>query len=235
MKRILLLSIVALIITACSSEKEGNMLVQGQIRGLKKGTLYLQKMQDTVLVSVDSISLLGDDNFKLTGHVEFPEMFYLTFKGNNTNNRILFFAEKGIITINDRIAKFGLNPVITGSKNQEIIEKYYKMISRFNDKRLDLIKQSFDANKEKDADKIKKTEAEFSRLLRRRYLYTTNYAITNADYEAAPYIALTELINANVKLLDTINNSLSLDVKKSKYGKKFEKFITDIKKTEGNK
>ncbi|MBL4569312.1 MAG: DUF4369 domain-containing protein, partial [Flavobacteriaceae bacterium] len=227
MKRIILLSIVALIITACSSEKEGNMLVQGQIRGLKKGTLYLQKMQDTVLVSVDSISLLGDDNFKLTGNVEFPEMFYLTFKGNNTNNRILFFAEKGIITINDRISKFGLNPVITGSKNQEIIEKYYKMISRFNDKRLDLIKQNFDANKEKDADKITKTEAEFSRLVRRRYLYTTNYAITNADYVAAPYIALTELIDANIKLLDTINNSLSVEVKKSKYGKKLAKFITD--------
>lgn len=235
MKRIILLSIVALIITACSSEKEGNMLVQGQIRGLKKGTLYLQKMQDTILVSVDSVSLLGDDNFKLTGNVEFPEMFYLTFKGNNTNDRILFFAEKGIITINDKISKFGLNPVITGSKNQEIIEKYYKMISRFNDKRLDLIKQNFDANKEKDADKITKTEAEFSRLVRRRYLYTTNYAITNADYVAAPYIALTELIDANIKLLDTINNSLSVEVKKSKYGKKLAKFIADIKKTEGDK
>ena len=70
------------------------MIVQGQIKGLKKGTLYLQKMKDTLLVSVDSVALLGKDTFTLTDNVDSPVLYYLTFDGNTTDKRILFFGEK---------------------------------------------------------------------------------------------------------------------------------------------
>jgi len=43
---------------------------------------------------------------------------------------------------------------------------------------------------------------------------------------------LTDLYNANVSLLDTINNSLSKKVKKSKYGLELQKFIDTIKNSE---
>jgi hypothetical protein len=66
-------------------------------------------------------------------------------------------------------------------------------------------------------------------MMRRRFLFTTNFAIANAESEAAPYIALTELFNANIQLLDTINNSLSDKVKNSDYGKRLQKFVTGIK------
>ncbi|MDG1743197.1 MAG: DUF4369 domain-containing protein [Polaribacter sp.] len=74
-------------------------------------------MKDTLLVSVDSIDLLGNDKFILTDDVTSPELYYLTFDGNTTNKRILFFGEKGIITINDKVTQFGFNPKISGSKN----------------------------------------------------------------------------------------------------------------------
>ena len=74
MKKVLVVFLL-LIIVACSKEKElGNMIIQGQIKGLKKGTLYLQKMKDTAIVSVDSIALLGNDLFTLTDNIESPEM-----------------------------------------------------------------------------------------------------------------------------------------------------------------
>ena len=55
MRKITLICLL-LIVAACSSKKDGNMIVQGKIKGLKKGTLYLQKMNDSILVSVDSIA-----------------------------------------------------------------------------------------------------------------------------------------------------------------------------------
>ena len=231
MKKIIAICLL-ITITACTSKKEGNMIVQGQIKGLKKGTLYLQKMQDTLLVSVDSIALLGKDTFLLTDDVEAPVMYYLTFDGNTTDKRILFFADKGINTFNDDITKFGYNPKISGSKNQEILEKYYQMTDKFRGKNLDLIKEQFEArrdgNDEESAKILKKSE----NLLKRRYLYTTNFVLNNGDYEAAPYIALTELVDANVKLLDTINSRLSDKVKNSPYGKRFDDFLMKIKNTE---
>ena len=103
------------------------------------------------------------------------------------------------------------------------------MIKKFNNKRLDLIKEKFEAQVANDTALVSKIENDENGLLRRRYYYTTNYAVNNSGYEVAPYLAVTELIYANIKILDTINNSLSKKVKQSKYGLKLDKFIKDIK------
>lgn len=221
-----------IIIAACSSKKEGNMIVQGQIQGLKKGTLYLQKMQDTLLVSVDSIKLLENNVFSLSDHITEPELYYLTFDGNTTDKRILFFGEEGMITINDRVDKFGLNPEILGSKNQELLNKYYAILRQFNGKELDFIKANFEASRDQDQAKLAEIKKKSENNLKRKYLYTTNFVLTNADNEVAPYIALTELASATIKILDTVNNSFSDKIKNSIYGKKFQNFVTKVKEEE---
>lgn len=211
------------------------MIVQGQIKGLKKGTLYLQKMQDTVLISVDSVQLLGTDTFRLSDQIESPVLYYLTFDGNTTDKRILFFGEAGVITINDNIEQFGLFPKITGSKNQEVLEKYNSISDRFQSERLEFIKKDFEAKRANDENLVKKLQEDYQRLVRRRVLYTTNFALTNAEYEAAPYIALTQMYDASLQMLDTVNKSLSEKVKQSTYGKSLQEYIDEIKANEKNK
>lgn len=232
MKKIVTVLLASMLIFACSSKKDGNMIVQGNIKGLKKGTLYLQKMNDTLLVSVDSVNVFGDGNFKLTDNVESPVMYYLAFDSKTTDKRILFFGDKGTITINDNIDIFGFNPEITGSKNQEVLNNFIKVNNKFKNQRLEFIKKEFEATKAQDQDLMTKVKTDFDRMIRRKYLYTTNFALNNKDLEVAPYIALTQLYDANIKLLDTINNSLSIDVKKSVYGKRLDKYISEIKAKE---
>ncbi|CAM1347579.1 DUF4369 domain-containing protein [Tenacibaculum insulae] len=232
MKKLIAICAFLIVAFACSSKKEGNMIVKGQIKGLKKGTLYLQKMNDTVLVSVDSMALLGDDKFILADNVISPEMYYLTFDGNTTKKNIMFFGEEGEITINDNVDQFGYKPEITGSKNQKVMDKFRDIDNKFKDERLAFIKKNFEARKAEDEELIKKLDADYKKMMRRRFLFSTNFAITNADSEAAPYIALSELFNANIQLLDTINNSLSDKVKNSNYGKRLQKFVSEIKAKE---
>ncbi|SEB75201.1 protein of unknown function [Tenacibaculum sp. MAR_2009_124] len=232
MKKVLATFITAFLIIACSSKKEGNMIVKGQIKGLKKGTLYLQKMKDTVIVTVDSVALLGSDTFILSDNVESPEMYYLTFNGNTNDKRLLFFGEKGEISITDKLEEFGFRPEIIGSQNQIVMNKFREVDQRFNNQRLELIKKEFEARKENDELLLDDVNKEKNKIIRRRFLFATNFAIANANSEAAPYIALTELYDANIKLLDTINNSLSDKVKSSGYGKKLQNFIEKIKNDE---
>lgn len=232
MKKLIFVFTLAIIAISCSSEKKGNMTVTGQIKGLKKGTLYLQKMKDTVLVSVDSIALLGNDTFTLSDDIKEPVMYYLTFDGNSTEKRIMFFGEEGNITVNDQLDKFGFAPKITGSRNQEVIDEFKKIDKRFINQRLDFIKQDFEARAAKNDSLVLKLENDYKKMMRKRFLFTTQFAKNNADTEAAPYIALTELFDANVILLDTINNSLSDKVKSSDYGKKLQKFIDEVKAKE---
>lgn len=232
MKKIIAVLIVSIVLLACSSKKDGNMVVEGNIKGLKKGTLYLQKMNDTAIFSVDSVNVFGDGNFKLTANVISPEMYYLTFKGNTEDKRILFFGNKGTITINDNIDTFGFDTEIIGSENQLVFNKFTKINDQFKNQRLQFIKKEFDAVKSKNLDSIEKVKTDFNRMIRRKYLFTTNFALTNSDSEAAPYIALTELYDANIKLLDTINKALSIEVKKSTYGKRLDQYITEVKDRE---
>lgn len=232
MRKIFAICLLLGIVACTSGKKQGNMVVQGQISGLKKGTLYLQKMIDTVVVSVDSVSVLGKDNFQLSDDVDSPEMYYLTFDLNNTEQKIMFFGEPGIITINDDVKMIGVDTKIEGSENQKVYESYKKIASRFQNKQLELLEANFNAQKEEDLKKSDSLRQLSEDYVKKRYLYTINFAMINSDSEVAAYLALTELTNANLKYLDSINNKLSDKVKASNYGKQLQTFIDKIRETE---
>lgn len=232
MKLYFQLLFVGILLVSCSPEQEKNMFVNGEIQGLKKGKLYLQKMKDTLLISVDSITLLGDSKFELSDRIESPVLYYLTFDGNTTDKRILFFGEEGTISISDKVEEFGINPTITGSMNQEKLDKFQAVNRKFNGERLDLIAEELEAKKKEDKKLLDDVQKRYQKLQRKRVLFVTNYALSNGDYEVAPYLGLTEMYNANIKLLDTVYNNLSEKVKSSDYGKRFKEYIAEIKEKE---
>ena len=231
MKKIFLSLLTFLILASCTKDTKGSMLVTGKVKGLKKGTLYLQKMSDTLIVTVDSIALDGVNVFSLSDELESPEVYFLSL-GSNADNRIPFFGDKGTIEINTKVDKFVYGALVKGLKNQGLLDEYNAMKSKFSNKNLDLIKAEFDAKKVKNTVKMDSVQNLIENLTKSRYRYTVNFAINNGDAEVAPYLALTELYNANVVWLDSLNNSLSKDVSASKYGKKLKEFIADIKSKE---
>ncbi len=234
MKKISFILLILLSITACS-DKENNLLVKGQVKGLKKGTIYLQKIEDTLLINVDSVMIDGDANFELGDYLESPQIMYLFLdKIDNTEytDRIEFFAEEGEVTINTTLKNFEVDAKVVGSANQQKLMDYKNMMQRFNDKNLELIQKNFEAQRDNNEELIISTNKEFDKLLTRKYLYTVNYAVNNKDLEIAPYLALSEVFDANIKYLDTIYSSLTPEVKKSKYGKDLKSFLKERRKNE---
>ena len=230
MKKVLVLALSIVLAGSCGSEEGNTMYVKGKVKGLKKGTLYLQKQMDSLIVAVDSVYVEGTDSFVLQDEIETPEMYYLAL--GTGDKKIAFFGEKDTISINTDLEKFVLRAKISGSENQAKLDEYYEMSKKFQDQNLDLIKEEFEARKLGSQDSIDNVARKLKSWTRRKYLYTTNFAINNADYEVSPYVALTELTDANVTLLDTINNSLSAEVKASKYGKQLGEFINSIKENQ---
>lgn len=224
MKYLVYLFFGAMIITSCNSGAKGNMIVSGNVDGLKKGTLYLEKIQDTALVTLDSVVVDGTSLFELGADITDAEIFFINLD-KNPNYRLSFFGEPGQITINTELEKFDIKTSVMGSKNQEILDNYNRMAKRFNDARLDLIEANFEAQQSQNQKALDSIIKQSEGLIKRRYFYTTNFAVQHAEYEVAPYLAITELYNATNKLLDTINNSLSPKVKESKYGKSLQELI----------
>ncbi|PNQ73681.1 hypothetical protein C1T31_04905 [Hanstruepera neustonica] len=229
MKKILLLALIG-IVASCSKEQH-DLTVKGTVKDLKKGTLYLQKMQDSILINVDSLVISGQAEFELHSDLESPEVFFLHLNKTNedSDRKIVFFADKGITEIHTSLKDFAFNAKINGSEQQKKLEEYLKMMERFNDKNLDLIKNEFDAKAANDSILLEENQKDFENLVKSKYLYTVNFAVTNNDSEVAPYLALTEIYDAQIKWLDTINNALTPKIKNSKYGKELESFIAKRK------
>lgn len=227
MNRIFSTVLLAIFMTSCAGTTENTMNVSGHIKGLKKGMLYLQHIADTTLVNVDSLEIKGDGNFSFTTELESPEIFYLYLNkkdNNDINDRITFFGEPGNITINTSWNTFDVNAKITGSKSQEKLEEYQKVMSRFNTLDLEYIKSSLDP-KNHSQNAMDSLQDLSDKNLKRGYLFAVNFAMNNSDSYIAPYIAIKEVADANIKYLDSINNSLSPEVANSKYGKELKKYI----------
>ncbi len=186
------------------------------------------------MVDLDSIEIDGDSNFSLETFIESPQLMFLYLdKVDNSayDDRLEFFADEGEVLIETSLEDFE-GAKVTGSKNQEKLEEYRKIQQRFNSTNLDLIKESFEAEKAGDDDKLLEIDERYDRLLKRKYLYTVNFALNNKDLELAPYLALSEVFDANIKYLDTIYTSLDKRVKKSQYGKDLKEFLEERRKLE---
>tara|TARA_B110000263_G_C15278380_1_gene497004 strand:+ start:334 stop:972 length:639 start_codon:yes stop_codon:yes gene_type:complete len=212
------------------------MNITGSIDGLRKGTLYLQKLKDSLLINVDSFKIKGNSNYSLADDVSSSEMYYLYLEkedGDTLNDRISFFGEKGKITINTLLSTYESSAKISGSENQILWEEYNAMLKKFNDKNLSLIKDFI--NNKDVVEKNKRLidfENESNKLLKRRYLFSLNFASMHSDKEIAPYISLYEIPDANPILLDSVYSKLTMNIKNSKYGKLFGEYLDEIKQNE---
>jgi len=217
-----------LILPGCSSPSDREMLLTGEVKGLKKGTLLLQKLEDTLFISVDSMVVDGIPIFNFSDEIISPEMYYLTLTfhdSSNLINRLPFFAEPGKINIQTTLKDYESKAVITGSRNQEKIDEYNSLMKRYNDQNLDLIEQGFTARMAGNDSLSGELQSQQRRLLKLKYLAALNFAKNNNDLEVAPYLMLAKVYDVNVTYLDTIYNSLTQKIKDSKYGKALESLI----------
>lgn len=234
MKKISIAFIAITLLFACSEKKsENNLHLTGNIKGLKKGTLYVQRVDNNKLVALDTIAIDGNSNFETNINLQSPEMLYLFLDrgvSNSLDNNLLFFAEPGDISIETNLENYIADAKVTGSKNQDLYYEYKKVDKRFQDESLTLIEKKFNAMKNKNESELTSIVAKQETNIKRKYLYATNFAINNKDYEVAPYIALSEIYDINLKYLDTIHKSMSPKVAQSLYGKKLTEYIASIKK-----
>lgn len=201
------------------------MTVSGSIDGLKKGTLFLQNVQDSVLVNIDSLEIRGDGTFSFEYVIESPEIFYLFLEkadNNDLNDRITFFGEQGTITINTVWNQFESKAEILGSKSQEAFDSYREMLSNFNKRDLELAQLALS---EGDSINVDSVEAMAETNYRNRFKYIVNFGLTNPNSYVTPYIAITDGKEANPVYLDSIYNILPDSVANSKYGKALKAII----------
>lgn len=236
MKKIALALLALVSLYACNKDHDDtNLHITGNIKGLKQGKLYIKRIVDTSLVTMDSIIIKGNSRFESYLKIDSPEMLYLFLdRGQTTSvdDKIPFFAEPGEMKIESNIDQFYAKAKITGSENQKIYEEFQKIKSRYTTQNMELVEKNIEATQNKNVKQLDSITEKAEQLIKRRYLVTANFAKNNAKHEVGPYLALSEIYDINIMYLDTISKSMSPEIAKSHYGKMLTKLIEDRKKDE---
>ncbi len=231
MKKIISISLIICGLISCVTENE--MRVHTTIKGLQKGTVYLQKVQDSTLITLDSIVINGVDKpFTLIATANSAEIFYLyidKIDGIPYNDRITFFGEKGDVNISTHLDKINTKIRITGSESNTIYEAYQKIIKQINIQLAQENIKILQAQVNKNQDKILASDKKALQLIRAKYLRAIQFAMQHNKSVVAAYIGAREIPEAQIKYLDTIYNGLSKKIKKSIYGKELKGIITNRK------
>jgi len=217
MKKYHFIWVLLLIITACSPSKENNTAIDGNIKGLKKGILYLQRLQDSTLVNLDSVEIKGEAQFAFDFFLEEPEVLYLYLTKedqNDINDRIAFFAEPGAIQVNTKWNTFDANAQITGSVSHDLYSEFMEMMSKFNLKELEIAQAM-----QKDTLAFDSLQNILRKNTVNRYRYALNFGLNHPDTEVTPYVLMKEIKDANPIYLDSIYRLLKPEIAQSKYGK----------------
>lgn len=220
MKKYLLLFIIT--ISSCSPNN--NFQLNGDIKGLKKGAVILTKSIKGAEVTLDSINLNGTSKFTLGSYLNEPEVLKIKLTQSGIHNdEIEFFADKGITNFKTNLKRFSYESNFEGSEQQEKLDDFKAMLNRFNEENLNLIKNQIEFSGSQE--KLNIINGELINLKKREMYFIINFSINNSDSQISPYIAGKFLNDADQKFLDTIYNSLSENIKDSKYGVLLEEII----------
>lgn len=221
MKQILF-GLFGLIVLAACAPNSKNTTITIEVKGLKKGTLYLQKLTESGLINLDSVQANGRSTLSLGYDLSQPELLYAYLDKKDAsefNDRIPFFAEPGAIHIETELNAFESKAVITAGGEQEQFEKVQQMLSKFATKDFELLQlaQSEKAKNQKFVDSL--IEASNTNNLR-RYQFIVNYALVHPKSYVAAYLVAEEGVELTPKWRDSIFNSFSEDIKNSSFGQK---------------
>ncbi|NJB83228.1 DUF4369 domain-containing protein [Wenyingzhuangia aestuarii] len=218
MKKIICIALSALAL-GCTSKSKGNFNLEGQISGLRKGTIYLERFENGKIVVIDSLYIDdGSEDFTFSKTITEPEIFILSLDKLNTK-QLTFFGEPGTIHVETSLDNFITNRKVTGSTLNDILEKHDSYAKKINQQNLDLIKDKFEALKFGDTKSVDEIESKRLTNLKRLYLFSANYAIAYNDKAVAPFIACYRMEQATPALKQKIYDALTPEIKESKYGK----------------
>ncbi|MGP1478060.1 MAG: DUF4369 domain-containing protein [Capnocytophaga sp.] len=237
MKRVLITLSVLLAIACEKTEEKNVMTVEGNIDGLKVGTIYLQKYVNDKLTNIDSIVANGSGKFSFKQPLESPEVFYLYLDlnkqaGTDLGDRLMFFGEPKTISINSSYDMLEVKAKVSGSESQKQYGEYLHTMRQFGLRNAELLEKQVNAMKSGNVALADSLNSVSEKNNLRRHLFVLNYALTHPDSYITPYVVLVDAPNTRVKYLDSIYGKLTPAVAESKYGKEFKSYIARARKAE---
>jgi peroxiredoxin len=237
MKKIILLAIVATMMFSCNQLSEGEYLITGTVKGLKSGTLFLQKANDVGMSTsnIDTVKIV-DGKFEIKGTTKEPSMHFLQIE--KAKGTVPFILEEGKITatlVKDKVE----DSKVSGTFNNDEFIKFNDESTKIRKK----LEPSIDAFKKANESKMmeaqmKKDTAAFTAIMTEFEAVTKELNDFYLDFpkkhnKAYVSLLLTQSMfsKRNLKLeeVEKVFNDLDPSLKNSKIGKEITSNIKMVK------
>lgn len=204
--------VLCMIVTSCN--QNNGYEIDGSVKGLKDGYIYLQVIGVDGPIKVDSTEVF-DGQFTLEGIVKKPTLCYLG-QGDNLRGAILLYVENNKISINGVIDDLK-NVEIVGSKTQDDLRDYNQKndafsleLRKYRSKYSDLLRD-IENNRESiikignDIDDLKYQQRKYQLDYVKEHpnSYVSSYILNSISY----YLDLTELENIFALLTPGVRQS----------------------------
>lgn len=233
-RNILLLILIAQVIISCNNEKS-NVRIKGFISGGEKNIVYLEDIDNTNHIIIDSFIIKRNNRFKLKTYVDNLKFYNLRIADENI---VIMVKPNEKIEIVGKIDNLANNYEVKGSNASKLIQN----LDRFRydiTKKLDSIKKVYIKTDISKWEKKESLNNEWKELIRKHYngvIATIEknisnpgviYALYSKDYRGKNILSPI----ANLEIFRKVDSSLSNDFSNSNYAQALKNEIDNSIKT----
>ncbi len=233
MKKFILLSILLFTALALPAQKKtlakgGNFTLSGTLKGLKKGTkLYLSHKYDNKAFT-DTI-VAAEEKFNFKGNTPEPNMYWIEV-ANKPENVLLFFVDKGNVTIQGSLDAFE-HIEVKGGSTQEDYNTYTNIIKAADLKKAIMIEALNKLQATNDTLKILEKLLEYQQIDNETANQMTTFIAAHPASAVSGYIIAFFPTEKTYTALDSIYSLLDPALRDTKYGKIAAEKISQVKST----
>lgn len=226
MRKIFLLLTVTVILVSCGGKNKNQFTINGNVKGIDSGMVYLQKTEAGTWTKLDSTNIT-EGKFTFKGNVATPEMWYLTFKGNQLN--FPFFVENSEINLTvyaDSIDK----SVVKGSETFTVYKNYLGQADVLNKKMDEIYTEYKKAREVNDTALMNKLDATSTELDKEMKKLIVDFAKANNKSVVAPYLIIRNSWQFELPELEEISATFDTSLNASGYYQSIMNRIDVLKK-----
>ena len=208
--------IFLIILTSCSSEKE-NLIIEGEISGVKNSKIYLSSADEEEIL--DSVNIING-KFTLKTYVDSTKEMSMILGDKNSENKFDFISEPAHVLFTSSKDKFVFNGKIQNSKLYIDYKNLKNQINRFDEKDLEMLAEQIEISVKGNPNKYDSINEQRLKLNQRKILFIVNYAMSNKTSPLSAFISYKYRNSISDDYLKKIFENLSDEIKGSYYGSK---------------
>ncbi|MCF6171353.1 MAG: AhpC/TSA family protein [Bacteroidales bacterium] len=217
----LLILVFSTLVFSCQTEKttKDNYTIQLNVSNSGDVTAYLNQRRNGEMIKIDSTQIKNGEG-SYSGHIGLPEIYYLSFEGNNGYAAV--FVEAGDLAVDVDLNNMN-KPKVSGSVSHQLFDDFNKSMDGFNTKAQGIIKSYNEAREANDEEKMQQAETDYDALDGEQADFITSFVKENSASVVSAYIVTRNTYRYELDELDAMVNGFDPSISSSNY----VKFITD--------